>query len=65
MSQKTDDETFASLNPSLQYVALPGQATGWTAMADTVRKFDEEKIDDCKDDIDTLLVFVSLSRTTA
>lgn len=28
-------------------------------MAETVRKFDEEKIDDCKDDIDTLLVFVS------
>ena len=29
-------------------------------MAKTVRDFDEEKIRDCKEDIDTLLVFVSL-----
>ena len=28
-------------------------------MAKTVRDVDEEKIEDCKDDIDTLLVFVS------
>lgn len=28
-------------------------------MAKTVRDFDEEKIRDCKEDIDTLLVFVS------
>ena len=27
-------------------------------MAKTVRDFDEEKIRDCKEDIDTLLVFV-------
>ena len=27
-------------------------------MARTVREFDEEKIRDCKEDIDTLLVFV-------
>ena len=33
--------------------------TGWAAMAKTVRDFDEEKIRDCKEDIDTLLVFVS------
>ena len=33
-------------------------ATGWGAMARTVRDIDEDKIRDCKEDIDTLLVFV-------
>lgn len=33
-------------------------ATGWGAMAKTVRDIDEDKIRDCKEDIDTLLVFV-------
>ena len=28
-------------------------------MAKAIREFDEEKIKDCKEDIDTLLVFVS------
>jgi hypothetical protein len=32
--------------------------TGWTAMAKTVRGVDEDKVKDCKEDIDTLLVFV-------
>ena len=43
-----------------EYV-LSGQPTGWAAMAKEVRDFDVEKMSDCKDDIDTLLVFVSLS----
>ena len=30
-------------------------------MAKTVRDFDEERIRDCKEDIDTLLVFVRAS----
>ena len=41
-----------------QYV-LSGQPTGWAAMAKVVRKFDEEKVHNCKEDIDTLLVFIS------
>ncbi len=45
--------------PEVRYV-LSGQATGWTAMAKEVRDFDEEKVQDCKEDIDTLLVFVSI-----
>ncbi len=39
-------------------VVLAGQPTGWTAMAHAVRNFDEEKVKDCKEDVDTLLVFV-------
>ncbi|KAJ3527246.1 hypothetical protein NM688_g8154 [Phlebia brevispora] len=34
--------------------------TGWAAMAKTVRDKDEEKVEDCKDDMDTLLVFAGL-----
>ena len=41
----------------VRYV-LSGQPTGWAAMAAKVREFDEEKIKDTKEDVDTLLVFV-------
>lgn len=41
-----------------QTIVLSGQPTGWTAMAQAVRNFDEEKVKDCKEDVDTLLVFV-------
>ncbi|KAI0776397.1 hypothetical protein BC629DRAFT_1290587, partial [Irpex lacteus] len=44
---------------NLQY-AVPGQQAGWSAMAKVVRDFDEEKVRDCKEDIDTLLVFAGL-----
>ena len=37
-------------------VSSPG---GWQTMAKTVREVDEDKVKDCKEDIDTLLVFVS------
>lgn len=47
-----------SSSDKTQYV-ISGQATGWSAMAQHVRDFDEEKLRDCKEDIDTLLVFVS------
>ncbi len=40
---------------------LSGQPTGWAAMVHAVRNFDEEKVKDCKEDVDTLLVFVSHS----
>ena len=44
-------------DPKIQYV-LSGQPTGWAAMANAVREYDEERVKDCKEDIDTLLVFV-------
>ena len=34
--------------------------SGWSAIAQTVRDVDEAKVKDCKEDIDTLLVFVRL-----
>lgn len=39
-------------------LVLAGLPTGWTAMANAVRNFDEEKVKECKEDVDTLLVFV-------
>lgn len=44
-------------NAGVRYV-LAGQPTGWAAMAAKVREYDEEKVKDTKEDIDTLLVFV-------
>lgn len=35
------------------------QQSEWQTMAKTVREVDEEKVKDSKEDIDTLLVFVS------
>ncbi len=35
-----------------------GTGTGWSAMARIVREIDEQKIQNYKDDIDTILVFV-------
>lgn len=42
-----------------QDITLSGTGmSGWAGMAHTFRTMDEEKIRDCKEDIDTLLVFV-------
>ncbi|KAI0798464.1 hypothetical protein BC629DRAFT_1285767, partial [Irpex lacteus] len=48
-----------TLGKRTQFTLL-GQPTGWAAMAHAVRNFDEEKVKDCKEDIDTLLVFAGL-----
>ena len=42
-------------NPDTPYNAT----TGWTAMAHNVREVDEQKVRGHKEDIDTILVFVS------
>ena len=41
-----------------RYVEV-SQPTGWQTMSKAVREVDEDKVEDCKDDIDTLLVFLS------
>lgn len=41
----------------IRYVEV-SSPSGWQTMTKTVREVDEDKIGDCKDDIDTLLVFV-------
>ena len=49
----------ADSEPKVQYV-LSGQPTGLAAMANAVREYDDERVENCKEDIDTLLVFVSV-----
>ncbi|KAI0345114.1 hypothetical protein BDW22DRAFT_999843 [Trametopsis cervina] len=46
-------------SPNTIYV-LAGQPTGWAAMAEDIKKYDSDKIDDCKEDIDTLMTFSGL-----
>ena len=44
---------------------VAGTPVGWAAMAKTMRDVDAGKIQDCKEDMDTLLVFVSAVRPRA
>ena len=61
-AHREQSETTKSPVPGSQtHLVVSGQPTGWTAMAHAVRNFDEEKVKDCKEDVDTLLVFVSYS----
>jgi hypothetical protein len=49
--------------PNENYEAPPlpsGQPTGWSAMADRMRAYDEDRIKDVKEDIDSLFIFVRL-----
>ena len=51
-SEGTDDR--------VQRVRVEAERTGWAKLYDLVRDFDKNRIVDNKEDIDTLLVFVSL-----
>ena len=50
-SNNTDDK--------VQRVRIESERTGWARMYDLVREYDKNRIIDNKEDIDTLLVFVS------
>jgi hypothetical protein len=39
---------------------ISGQPTGWAAMAETMRAYDEDKVKDVKEDMDGLFIFVRL-----
>ncbi|KAI0697980.1 hypothetical protein BC835DRAFT_1269621, partial [Cytidiella melzeri] len=52
------DPTAGSGEPRINPVNTGNQ--GWSAMASVVREVDEQKIKDCKEDIDTILVFAGL-----
>ena len=42
-------------------VRLDSERTGWARISDLYQKYDQARVQDVKEDIDTLLVFVSLS----
>ena len=45
----------------VQRVRIEPERTGWARIDDLVRQVDKDRVADIKEDIDTLLVFVSLS----
>ena len=67
LPQPQDSVTAGSSDPganneaqsdAIQKVEVVGQPKGWAAMADVVRAYDEDRVKDSKEDIDTLMVFV-------
>ena len=48
------------MDNKVQRVRIEPERTGWARMHDLVREYDKNKVVDKKEDIDTLLVFVSL-----
>ncbi|KAI0088750.1 hypothetical protein BDY19DRAFT_144144 [Irpex rosettiformis] len=58
-SEEEKPSPDATKEPETKYV-LSGQPTGWWAIGKDVRDFDVEKVQSCKEDIDTLLVFAGL-----
>ena len=57
LSRHDKHEESSDSDTNVRYV-LSGKPTGWSAMATEVRNYDEERVKDTKEDIDTLLVFV-------
>ena len=45
----------------VQRVRIEPERTGWARIYDLVRQVDKDRVADMKEDIDTLLVFVSFS----
>ena len=48
------------MDNKVQRVRIETECTGWARMYDLVREYDKNRVVDNKEDIDTLLVFVSL-----
>ncbi|KAI0093777.1 hypothetical protein BDY19DRAFT_274419 [Irpex rosettiformis] len=46
--------------PTVKTVQIVGQATGWAAMAEDIRDYDENRVKECREDIDTLMTFAGL-----
>ena len=56
-----DDGDSKWSNPSFEKIGAPSdRSDGWAAVADIVRQRDEQQIQDCKEDMDGLFVFVSV-----
>ena len=51
-----------SPSTAAQTVHVIGQSTGWAAMSKDIRNYDENRIKECRDSIDTLMTFVSTAR---
>ena len=54
-------ENSKCIDDNIHRVRIEPERTGWARIYDLVRQFDKDRVIDVKEDIDTLLVFVSLS----
>ena len=54
-------ENSKCIDDNIHCVRIEPERTGWARIYDLVRQFDKDRVIDVKEDIDTLLVFVSLS----
>ena len=50
---------FKGTDDNIHRVRIEPERTGWARIYDLVRQFDKDRVIDVKEDIDTLLVFVS------
>ena len=53
-------DDFKTTDDNIHRVRIEPERTGWARIYDLVRQFDKDRVIDVKEDIDTLLVFVSL-----
>ena len=60
-SSSPPEKGDGSPSTAVQTVHIIGQATGWAAMAEDIRNYDDDRVRECRDDIDTLMTFVSIS----
>ena len=54
-------DNFRSIDDDIHRVRIEPERTGWARIYDLVGQFDKDRVIDVKEDIDTFLVFVSLS----
>jgi hypothetical protein len=57
-SKINERETLDEILTSLR--SPPGQQSGWAAIAQKTREYDEDKIKDVKEDMDSLFIFVGV-----
>lgn len=64
MTSSTRKLTAAGLDRVAESTADTPVESSWTKLSRIVRGVDERKVKDCKEDIDTILVFVSSSHSS-
>lgn len=61
MRMLQNESTPEKQEDKVQRVQIEPERAGWARLYDLVRQKDKDRVEDVKEDIDTLLVFVSIS----
>ncbi|KAK7689230.1 hypothetical protein QCA50_007921 [Cerrena zonata] len=59
-SPPKDKETSPNTEDKVHRVKIESDRTGWGRISDLIRQYDRDRVEDVKEDIDTLLVFAGL-----